>query len=71
MSEEFTEQQLEFRSLPSFSIYPSFNGEWVIEVYNHNGDLEGRFNVTDSNTLIWALRAEVTGKEGPPGFETN
>lgn len=71
MSNDFTDEQKELLNKPVITIMPSFNQEWVVEVHSYEGDLIGRLNVVDDDTLIGAIRAAITDDSTPPRFDVN
>jgi len=68
---DFTEEQEELFEKPVLTISPCFNGEYVIETYTIHGEFLGRFNATDEEVVIEAIRAALTNGNGPPHFDIN
>lgn len=68
--DDFTQEQHELMNKPKFIIMPAFNNEWVIEVYNQQDEFQGRFNATDNEVLLEALRSEIDGN-GDFGLSEN
>lgn len=57
---DYTEEQLELMAKVTLHIYPAFNNEYVIETETQDGEFQGRFNATDLETLLGAIRAAYT-----------
>ena len=64
MRDEFTEEQKKLLGRAKMIILPAFNDEWVIEVYSHDDELQGRFNAVDNQMLISAIQSAID-EDGP------
>jgi hypothetical protein len=69
--EEFSKEQQELMEKVTLIIEPAFNGEFVITTETQSGELMGRFNATDIDTMLGAVRAAYTSVDGPGQFEIN
>lgn len=69
--DEFTEDQQELYDRPVIKIKPAFNGEWTIETFTFDGDIEGRFHAIDNNMLIIAIQRAIDSKGPEFGPEVN
>jgi len=68
---EYTNEQKDLMNKPKIVILPSFNDEWVIEVFSQADELEGRFNAVDVETAVEAIQAALTNRNDPPHFDIN
>jgi len=71
MEKDFSQEQEELRKRPTITIMPAFNNEWVIEVHDCNGDLQGRFNAEDGEVAVHAIRSALTERNDSTDFGIN
>lgn len=67
----YTDEQKDLLEKPVIMIMPAFNGEWIIEVTTHDGELHGRFNAESGEVALQSLRTVLIGNDNPTGFGAN
>jgi len=66
---DYTEEQKDLLEKPVITIMPAFNNEWVIEVTDYTGELQGRFNAETGEIAIQAIESALCGER--PDFGRN
>lgn len=63
MSDGFTDEQNKLFNKETIKITPSFGDEWVVETFDVDGNLLGRFNAVDADHVVGAIKSVLIGDD--------